>query len=57
MMRGSPEPGGIMDIVVWLRSLVFKHALVQDAAYMTLLKGRRQHLHTRIVGNEPGSDG
>jgi hypothetical protein len=21
MMRGSPEPGAIMDIVVWLRSL------------------------------------
>lgn len=28
---------------------VFKHALVQDAAYSTLLKGRRQHLHGAIA--------
>jgi predicted ATPase len=27
----------------------FKHALVQDAAYDTLLRGRRQELHTRIA--------
>jgi class 3 adenylate cyclase/predicted ATPase len=27
----------------------FKHALVQDAAYQSLLKGRRQHLHARIA--------
>jgi class 3 adenylate cyclase/predicted ATPase len=27
----------------------FKHALVQDAAYGTLLKTRRQHLHARIA--------
>jgi hypothetical protein len=27
----------------------FKHALVQDAAYGTLLKSRRQQLHTRIA--------
>ncbi|OSI48518.1 AAA family ATPase [Bradyrhizobium canariense] len=27
----------------------FKHALVQDAAYSTLLRPRRQHLHGRIV--------
>jgi tetratricopeptide (TPR) repeat protein len=27
----------------------FKHALVQDAAYSTLLRGRRQQLHARIV--------
>jgi predicted ATPase len=27
----------------------FKHALVQDAAYSTLLRGRRQHLHERIA--------
>jgi class 3 adenylate cyclase/tetratricopeptide (TPR) repeat protein len=26
----------------------FKHALVQDAAYSTLLRGRRQQLHTHI---------
>jgi class 3 adenylate cyclase/predicted ATPase len=26
----------------------FKHALVQDAAYSTLLRGRRQQLHARI---------
>jgi class 3 adenylate cyclase/tetratricopeptide (TPR) repeat protein len=27
----------------------FKHALVQDAAYRTLLRGRRQELHARIA--------
>jgi class 3 adenylate cyclase/predicted ATPase len=27
----------------------FKHALVQDAAYSTLLRGRRQHIHARIA--------
>jgi predicted ATPase/class 3 adenylate cyclase len=27
----------------------FKHALVQDAAYSTLLKARRQHIHGKIV--------
>jgi class 3 adenylate cyclase len=27
----------------------FKHALVQDAAYSTLLKSRRQQIHARIV--------
>jgi tetratricopeptide (TPR) repeat protein len=27
----------------------FKHTLVQDAAYHTLLRGRRQQLHTHIV--------
>jgi class 3 adenylate cyclase/tetratricopeptide (TPR) repeat protein len=27
----------------------FKHALVQDAAYSTLLRGRRQQLHARIA--------
>ena len=30
-------------------SYIFKHALVQDAAYGTLLRSRRQGLHTRIV--------
>jgi class 3 adenylate cyclase/tetratricopeptide (TPR) repeat protein len=29
----------------------FKHALVQDAAYSTLLRGRRQRLHARIVAS------
>jgi len=29
-------------------SYLFKHALVQDAAYGTLLRGRRQELHARI---------
>ncbi|MGD9507233.1 MAG: AAA family ATPase [Geminicoccaceae bacterium] len=38
--RGTP-PGA---------TYVFKHALVQDAAYGTLLRGRRQHLHARIAG-------
>ena len=28
---------------------LFKHALVQDAAYAALLKGRRQHLHAAIA--------
>jgi predicted ATPase len=30
-------------------SYLFKHALVQDAAYGTLLRGRRQGLHARIA--------
>jgi predicted ATPase len=30
-------------------SYVFKHALVQDAAYGTLLRGRRQELHAKIA--------
>jgi predicted ATPase len=30
-------------------SYLFKHALVQDAAYSTLLRGRRQELHARVV--------
>ena len=28
---------------------LFKHALVQDAAYSTLLRGRRQELHSRVA--------
>ena len=28
---------------------MFKHALVQDAAYATLLRSRRQELHARIA--------
>ena len=27
----------------------FKHALVQDAAYASLLRGKRQQLHARIA--------
>jgi predicted ATPase len=30
-------------------SYLFKHALVQDAAYGTLLRGRRQNLHARVA--------
>jgi len=30
-------------------SYLFKHALVQDAAYGTLLRSRRQQLHARVV--------
>jgi tetratricopeptide (TPR) repeat protein len=30
-------------------SYVFKHALVQDAAYGTLLRSRRQRLHSRVA--------
>ena len=32
----------------------FKHALVQDAAYDTLLRGRRQQIHTRIAATPEG---
>jgi predicted ATPase len=37
--RGSPPDA----------EYTFKHALVQDAAYGTLLKSRRQQLHGRIA--------
>jgi DNA-binding winged helix-turn-helix (wHTH) protein/tetratricopeptide (TPR) repeat protein len=37
--RGVP-PGG---------SFIFKHALVQDAAYGTLLRGQRRQLHARVA--------
>jgi predicted ATPase len=30
-------------------SYLFKHALVQDAAYSTLLRGRRQEFHARVA--------
>ena len=32
-----------------MRTYTFKHALVQDAAYSTLLRGRRQQLHGQIA--------
>jgi class 3 adenylate cyclase len=32
-------------------SYLFKHALVQDAAYSTLLRGRRQELHARLAAS------
>ena len=32
-----------------LASYIFKHALVQDAAYGTLLRARRQELHARVA--------
>jgi class 3 adenylate cyclase len=32
-----------------LSSYLFKHALVQDAAYHTLLRARRQELHSRVA--------
>lgn len=32
-----------------ISSYVFKHALVQDTAYASLLRHRRQHLHARIA--------
>ena len=35
-------------------SYLFKHALVQDAAYGTLLRGRRQQLHARIAATLEG---
>jgi tetratricopeptide (TPR) repeat protein len=37
--RGAPPRG----------TLMFKHALVQDAAYASLLRSRRQELHARIA--------
>jgi hypothetical protein len=30
-------------------TLLFKHALIQDAAYAAMLRGRRQELHSRIA--------
>jgi class 3 adenylate cyclase len=39
LRRGSPPNA----------TFLFKHALVQDSAYGTLLKTRRQHLHARIA--------
>ena len=39
MMRGSP-PNAV---------LIFKHALVQDSAYSTMLRARRQQLHGAIA--------
>lgn len=38
--RRGASPGG---------SFIFKHALVQDVAYGTLLRDRRQHLHARAA--------
>ena len=38
--RGRPQEGGY----------IFKHALVQDAAYGSLLKSKRQELHGRVAG-------
>ena len=43
--RGTP-PGA---------TFVFKHALVRDAAYSTLLRGRRQQLHASIAACSSGS--
>ena len=31
-------------------SYLFKHALVQDAAYGTLLRARRREMHARVAG-------
>src|SRR3954471_20186375 len=39
LVRGTPPEA----------SYLFKHALVQDAAYGTLLRSRRQRLHRRIA--------
>ena len=39
LVRGMPPQSGY----------IFKHALVQDAAYGTLLRSRRQRLHSRIA--------
>jgi predicted ATPase len=40
VFRRAPAPGA---------NYSFKHALVRDAAYQSLLKGRRQQLHGRIA--------
>ena len=42
--RGSPPDA----------EYTFKHALVQDAAYSTLLRSRRQQLHARIAATLEG---
>jgi predicted ATPase len=36
---------------------VFKHALIQEAAYQSLLKSVRQQSHQRIVQTTSASDG
>ena len=36
---------------------LFKHALVQDAAYESLLVSRRQQLHAKLAGAIEGTDG
>ena len=37
-------------------SYLFKHALVQDAAYSSMLRARRQALHSRIATEEQFSE-
>jgi predicted ATPase len=41
LVRGTPPQA----------TYIFKHALVQDSAYGTLLRGRRQRLHRRIAAS------
>jgi predicted ATPase len=58
--RDAPELEAALDLLVVAglafrrgappqASFIFKHALVQDAAYRTLLRGKRQELHGRIA--------
>ena len=47
---GSPRPGSLFCRGAPPHSsYLFKHALVQDAAYGTLLRARRQELHARVA--------
>jgi class 3 adenylate cyclase/predicted ATPase len=59
--RPAPELKGALDQLVASElvfrrgtlpeaTYTFKHAMVQEAAYGTLLKSRRQHIHARIAG-------
>jgi hypothetical protein len=43
------RPGSLAVLGPLFSAYTFKHALVQEAAYQTLLKSRRQQIHQRIV--------
>jgi class 3 adenylate cyclase/pimeloyl-ACP methyl ester carboxylesterase len=58
--RPEPEIGAALDQLVWSELIFrrgippkatysFKHALVQETAYRSLLRGKRQLLHSRIA--------
>jgi predicted ATPase len=49
-LRGLTEAGLVFERGSPPRAdFIFKHALLQDAAYETLLRGKRQQLHARIA--------
>ncbi len=43
------RPGSLAVLGPVFSAYTFKHALVQEAAYQTLLKSRRQQIHQRIA--------